>query len=154
MLGGQDVEAVGRTPDVSGTATLDGSQVTAGQVSVQVATIASDQSRRDGRFAGDIMDSAEFPTATFTLTEPLDLGEAFTSGAATTVDASGQFTMHGVTNPVTFPVTAVRNGSDVDVSGTIPVTFADYGIETPNIADFVSVQPTGEVEFLVKLAAD
>jgi hypothetical protein len=82
VLGGQDSKAVGRTPEVTGAATLDGSQVTAGEVAVSVATIASGQSRRDGRFAGDIMDTAAFPTATFRVTEPLDLGSAFTSGAA------------------------------------------------------------------------
>jgi hypothetical protein len=51
--------------------------------------------------------------------------------------------MHGVTNTATVPVTAVRNGAGIDVSGTVPVTFADYGIETPNVANFVTVQPTG-----------
>lgn len=153
VLGGQDVQAVGRTDDVTGTAALDGTAVTAARVEVQVATIASDQSRRDGRFAGDIMDTAQYPTATFTLTDAVDLGTAFGSGQASTVDATGQLTLHGVTRTVTFPVTAVRDGATITVSGAIPVTFADYGIETPTIADFVTVEPTGQVEFLLTLSA-
>jgi hypothetical protein len=47
----------------------------------------------------------------------------------------------------------VRNGADIIAPGTIPVTFADNGIETPNIADSVTVEPSGEVEFLLQLAA-
>jgi hypothetical protein len=35
------------------------------------------------------------------------------------------------------------------VSGSIPVTFSDYGVEAPSLG-FVSVQDKGTVEFLVK----
>jgi polyisoprenoid-binding protein YceI len=152
ILGGQSIDAVGRTRDVSGSATMSGSQVTAGEVTVQLATVKSDQARRDNQFTGNIMDVARYPTATFRLTEPLDLGAGFTGGDRATADATGELTVRGVTRPVTFPLTAVRNGSGIDVSGSIPVTFADFGVTPPSIGDFVTVDPTGQIEFLLALA--
>ncbi|WP_433507047.1 YceI family protein [Pseudonocardia halophobica] len=152
ILGGQSIDAVGRTRDVSGSATVSGSQVTAGDVTVQLATVKSDQARRDNQFTGNIMNVAEHPTATFRLTEPVDLGEGFSGGERATADATGELTVRGVTRPVTFPLTAIRNGTGIDVSGSVPVTFADFGVTPPSIGDVVTVDPTGQIEFLLKLA--
>lgn len=152
ILGGQSIDAVGRTRDVSGSATVSGSQVTAGDVTVQLATVKSDQARRDNQFTGTIMNVAEYPTATFRLTEPVDLDEGFAGGERATADATGELTVRGVSRPVTFPLTAIRNGAGIDVSGSVPVTFADFGVTPPSIGDFVTVDPTGRIEFLLKLA--
>jgi len=57
-----------------------------------------------------------------------------------------------VTREVTFPLTALRGGDTIDVSGSVPVTFTDFGIEPPNFGNVVKVDPTGEVEFLLKLS--
>jgi polyisoprenoid-binding protein YceI len=151
VLGGQRIDAVGRTSDVSGSATLSGTEVTAGEITVQLSTVTSDESRRDSQFTGNIMNTAQYPTAVFTLTQPLDLGSAFADGTQATVDATGELTVHGVTREVTFPLTAVRNGTGIDVSGSVPVTFADYGIDPPNIGNFVTVDDSGQIEFLLKL---
>jgi polyisoprenoid-binding protein YceI len=151
LLGGQRVDAVGRTPDVTGTVALSGTQVTSGEVTVQLSTVTSDQGRRDGQFTGNIMETATYPTSTFTLTGPLDLGADFANGATATVTATGTLTVKDVTREVSFPLTAVRDGGNLDVSGSIPVTFTDFGIEPPSIGDFVKVDPTGQVEFLLNL---
>lgn len=151
LLGGQRVDAVGRTPDVSGTVSLSGTAVTAGEVTVQMSTVTSDQGRRDGQFTGNIMETARYPTSTFTLTGPIDLGADFANGGQATVTAAGTLTVKDVTREVSFPLTAVRDGAGIDVSGSIPVTFTDFGIEPPSIGDFVRVDPTGQVEFLLAL---
>jgi polyisoprenoid-binding protein YceI len=151
LLGGQRVDAVGRTPDVSGSAQLNGTQVTAGEITVQLRTVTSDQGRRDDQFSGNIMDTARYPTAVFTLTRQADLGPDFAAGAPATVNATGTLTVKDQTREVTFPLTAVRDGADIDVSGSIPLTFTDFGIEPPSIGDFVKVDPTGQVEFLLTL---
>jgi polyisoprenoid-binding protein YceI len=130
-------------------ASTGSSPVTAGEITVQLATVESDQARRDDRFTGNIMNVAEYPTATFRLTEPLDLGEGCTGGDRATADATGELTVRGATRPVTFPLTAVRNGTGIDVSGSVPVAFADFGMTPPSIGDFVKVDPTGQIEFLL-----
>jgi polyisoprenoid-binding protein YceI len=98
------------------------------------------------------METTRYPNAVFTLTQPVDLGAQFASGARVTADATGTLTVKDVTREVTFPLTAVRDGDTLDVSGSIPVTFTDFGIEPPSFGDVVKVDPTGQVEFLLELS--
>ena len=106
-------------------------KVTAGEITVDLRTVTSDQSRRDDYFTANIMETTRYPNAVFTLTQPVDLGAEFASGA---------------------PVTAVRDGDTIDVSGAVPVTFTDFGIEPPNFGNVVRVDPTGQIEFLLTLS--
>ena len=151
VLTGQRIEAVGRTPDVTGSVQLADTRVTAGEITVDMRTIKSDRSQRDEYFVGDLMETGRFPNAVFTLTQPVDLGAEFAGSAPVTVDATGTLTVKDVTREVTFPLTAVRDGDTIDVSGAVPVTFTDFGIAPPSFGDFVKVDPTGTIEFLLEL---
>ena len=71
-------------------------------------------------------------------------------GATVSADATGNLTLHGVTKAVTFPVGVRRSAGSVAVAGTIPIRYADYGIDNPSIG-FVSVGESGTVEFLLVL---
>ncbi len=42
------------------------------------------------------------------------------------------------------------NGDGGQLSGSIPITFADYGVTAPSLG-FVTVEKTGSVEFLLNL---
>jgi polyisoprenoid-binding protein YceI len=117
-------------------------------VEVQVDSIKSDSALRDGRFAGDIMNSDEFPTATFSLTEPIEFGSIPTGDEQVTASASGELTLRGVTNPVTFDVTAQTTDGRIGVLGSIPVVFADYGIDNPSFGQ-VRTEDEGLVEFVL-----
>jgi polyisoprenoid-binding protein YceI len=152
VLTGQRIDAVGRTPDVTGSVQLADTRVTAGEVTVDLSTVKSDQDRRDEYFTGNLMETGRYPNAVFTLTRPVDLGAEFTGSAPVTADATGTLTVKDVTREVTFPLTAVRNGDSIDVSGSVPVTFTDFGIEPPSFGDFVKVDPTGQIEFLLRLS--
>ena len=109
ILFGVDTTAVGRTNQVEGTLTIDGTQVTGVEFTVDVASITSDESRRDSAFRGRVMSADEFPTASFELTEPIDVGVAPTDGTELTTQATGDLTLRGITNPVTFEVTAKQD---------------------------------------------
>jgi len=52
---------------------------------------------------------------------------------------------------VSFPLKGRRNGATIEVNGTIPVTFADYGIDNPSGGP-AQVGDTGEVEVLLAFA--
>lgn len=151
VLYGQRIDAVGRTPDVTGSVQLADTRVTAGEITVDMRSVTSDQSQRDDYFTESIMETDRYPNAVFTLTRPVELGPGFASGDRVTADATGTLTVKDVTREVTFPLTAVRDGDTLDVSGSIPVTFTDFGIEAPSFGDVVKVDPTGQVEFLVEL---
>ncbi|CAQ00972.1 YceI family protein [Clavibacter sepedonicus] len=148
VLNGTDVTVVGKTEDVTGSITVDGSTLSAATVKVDVASIATDAAPRDEYFRSTAMEVSKYPDATFTLTQPVDAAVP-ASGQVATVDATGELTMHGVTQTVTVPLQAALTDDGVQVSGSIPVTFSDYGVEAPSLG-FVSVQPQGTVEFLVK----
>jgi polyisoprenoid-binding protein YceI len=147
VLNGSDVTVTGRTDSVTGSATVDGSSITKATIEVQVADIATDSPQRDSYFRDSAMDASAFPTATFTLAEPV--ADAVPSGSATTtVRATGDLTLHGVTKRVTAELQVGLNGDGVDISGTVPVTFSDYGVQAPDLG-FVKVDDAGSVEFLV-----
>ena len=97
------------------------------------------------------------PTATFTLTSPLTIDSVPASGEVTEQTLSGDLTLAGVTKPVSVTVqlralAASSGGNDgtVEIAGQIPITFADFGMTAPNLG-FVSVEPTGTVEFSLSL---
>lgn len=147
VLNGQDVTVVGRTDDVDGTLTIDGTELTAADVTVSMITVATDNSSRDSQFL-DILKTAENPTSTFTLTEPVDIS-AVTSGVAS-VEAVGDLTVAGVTKSVTVALEAQTTADGVEVSGSIPVTFSDFGVDAPDLG-FVKVEDAGTVEMLLQL---
>ena len=81
VLLGQSQTAVGRSTSVNGHMAITGTTVTSGTFSVPLATVHSDRPLRDGQFQGRIMEVAQYPTATFTLTSPIDLTPLPADGA-------------------------------------------------------------------------
>jgi polyisoprenoid-binding protein YceI len=150
VLAGQNNVAVGRTGDITGSMTIKGSTVTAASFTVQMGTIKSDESERDAQFNGRIMDTAAYPTGTLTLTTPIKLARVPADGVIRSYRATGNLTLHGRTRPVTFTLQAERVGGEIEVSGSIPILFADWGISNPSFAGFVTTQNRGELEFLIK----
>jgi polyisoprenoid-binding protein YceI len=149
VLLGQSATAVGRTTSVAGHLTIQGTTVTAGAFSVPMATVHSDKSQRDAQFDGRIMNVAQYPTGTFTLTAPIDLAPLPADGVIRDYTAHGYLTLHGTTRSVTFTLTAERKGAQIEVAGHIPVLFAEYGIQNPSFAGFVTTQDHGLLEFLL-----
>jgi len=147
-LFGQSHTAVGRTTAVTGQLTATATEVTGTMVSVDMTQVSSDSSQRDGQFQGRIMDTAQFPTATFTLTTPIRLATTPKPGATVTETAAGTLVLHGTTHPVQVPVSAQQNGTAIQVTGSIPVTFSDYNINNPSGGP-ASVGSDGTVEFLL-----
>ena len=149
VLLGQDNVAVGRTSSVAGHLTIRQTTVTAGAFTVQMATIHSDKSRRDLQFDGRIMDVATYPTGTFTLTRSISLAPVPATGKVVTYHATGNLTLHGHTRQVTFGLSAQRTATQIRVSGSIPITFADWDIPNPSFAGFVTTDNHGVLEFLL-----
>jgi polyisoprenoid-binding protein YceI len=148
ILFGVDTEGVGRTNQITGSLAIDGTQVTDAEFVVDVATIESDDSRRDNQFRGRIMSTDEFPEAVFTLTAPIQLGTEATEGATVETTATGDLTLRGVTNPVTFDVSARLENGKIGVLGDIPVVFNDYGISNPSTGG-ITTEDNGLLEFVL-----
>jgi polyisoprenoid-binding protein YceI len=148
VLFGVDTEAVGRTNQITGSFLIDGQAVTSGSFVVDVASISSDESRRDGQFRGRIMSTDEFPEAIFTLTEPIELGTDPVEGATVSTDATGELTLRGVTNPVTFALDGRVENGRIGVLGNIPIVFEDYGVPNPSTGG-ITTEDNGLLEFVL-----
>jgi polyisoprenoid-binding protein YceI len=150
-LVGQHTTAVGRTSEVWGSLEVSGTRVTSGKFIVAMGSVKSDQSQRNARFDGPIMDVNRYPTATFTLTAPIDLTSLPISGATTQSMASGTLNLHGVSRAVTFPLQVQLRGSNVDVLADVMVPFAEWNIANPSIGGFVTTADQGTLEVLLVL---
>jgi len=147
LAGNRANTAVGRTPDVTGTLALSGTQVTSVDVSVDVSTLQSDDNRRDGQLHRQALETDQFPQATFKLMTPIDLGATPTDGQTINATATGELTLHGVSKTVQVPMDARLSGDVVTVVGSMEIQFADYSIEQPVSFAVLSIDDHGTMEF-------
>lgn len=144
-------EAVGRTPDVTGAVTIDGTTITAASFLANLEGLQSDDDRRDGQLRRQALETGQFPEASFTLTEPVDLGAVPADGATVEVTATGDLTLHGQTQSVEIPLQARLAGDVVTIAGSFPIVFADYGIDPPSSMVVLSVEDNGVMEVQLQL---
>lgn len=143
--------AVGGTNKVDGSITIDGTNVRAAGFTVDMASISSDQSRRDDQFRGRVMDVGSFPTAQFVINQAIDLGTIPAEGVGVRKIATGQLTLRGTTKSVTIDVLAMRKNGKIGIFGNIAVMFADFGIPNPSFAT-VKTDDHGVLEFILVVA--
>ena len=147
-------DAVGRTDQVTGSITLATSgsttTLTAATITVDTTSIASDESRRDNRMRNEGLQTDTYPTASFTLTQPVEVPAAALAGTASDLTLTGDLTLHGVTKSVQIPAKAQLVDGTVQVQGSLSFPLSDYSIVAPNIGGFiVSIADNGTLEFLV-----
>jgi len=138
--------AVGRTPKVTGTMTILGTTVPNASFEVDMTTLTTDDSRRDGAIKTQAIETARFPKASFVLTQPIAFNSIPADGETIEVNAIGSLTLHGVTKTVTVPLQAQRKGDVIAVVGSLEVPFADYSISQPRAASVLSVEDKGIFE--------
>ena len=147
-------DAVGRTEDVSGSITVegdgDGGQLTAGTLTVDTTTIRSDEGRRDNRLRNEGLQTDQFPTATFTVTQPVEVPAEALAGQPTDLTLVGDLTLHGVTKSVEIPAQAQLTDGRIQVAGSLTFPLSDFDISPPNVGGFIlSIADEGALEFLV-----
>jgi polyisoprenoid-binding protein YceI len=138
--------AVGRTGDVSGSFTIEGTTVTEAEFEVDLTGLTSDESLRDGQ-AQNALETSSFPTATFTLTEPLELGEEAAGGDSIEVTATGDLTVHGVTKSVAFPMEGQLVDDTIVLVGSLEFPLSDFDIDVPTTPIALSISDDGTLEF-------
>ncbi len=137
--------AVGRTDAISGDLTIDGTTVTAASFEIDLTTITTETTNRDDNVQ-DALETGQFPTATFTLAEPIELGEGAVAGDPVATTATGEMLIHGVTQTVVFDLEAQLVDDTIVVVGSTDITFSDYGVEVPTGGPVISVDDFGVLE--------
>jgi polyisoprenoid-binding protein YceI len=148
VLFGQSADAAGRTHDVTGTMTIAGTTVDDASFTADLTTLESDSDNRDNQVQGRILNTAEFPNATFALTEPIELESIPADRVPITKQATGELTIHGTTKTVTFEIKAQRIDDTIEVNGSIPITWSDYNVGAPSGGP-AQVEDSGQMEFLI-----
>jgi polyisoprenoid-binding protein YceI len=97
-------------------------------IDIDVDSIYSDSDKLTGHLKSpDFFDVAKFPQASFHSTEIKKEGEKF--------NVSGDLTMHGVTNRITFPAEIKTEGDQVSAKAQFSINRMDFGIKYPGKAD-------------------
>lgn len=139
-----DVEAVGRTSEVTGGFTIVAARVTDLAITADLGALASDKAARDSYLDRNALETSTYPRARFVVERPIRL-PARPQGTQVALRLEGRLTLHGVTRPFTIPVKAQWSGPTIDVIGTAPILLADFGISTPR-TPVVTVADRGIIE--------
>ncbi len=138
--------AVGRTSAVTGSVAVDGDRVEGADLRADMTTVHSDQARRDDALRSRAIETDRYPTARFTLVEPVALG-------ARPRQAKGTLTLHGRRAAIAVAVRGQRlSGDRLELVGSAPIRFATFAIEPPSVAGLVTVSDHGVLEFRLVLA--
>jgi polyisoprenoid-binding protein YceI len=141
-----ETEATGRTDNVTASMKIDGTTVSDVTVTADLRDLKSDNSFRDGRIRSEGLESDQFPEAKFVLTEPITLAAVPAAGETVKTEAKGKFTLHGVTKDVTMSLEGRWDGKQVQVVGSLPIAFDEYGVSAPTAPAVASVDDHGEME--------
>jgi polyisoprenoid-binding protein YceI len=143
-----DLETIsGTSIQVSGTIATDlkDPSKTSGTITIPVTSLVSGVAMRDEHMAGkDWLNAAQFPNITFAIKSLKLKGDnkALTAGSSVQADATGEFTLHGVTKTITIPVRASYRelpagqvygleGNLLRIESSFSIKLSDYGVNIP-----------------------
>ena len=156
QLMGKDLpnDAVGATNAITGTilAYPDGRIVKdSSKIVIDVRTLKSDQSRRDGFLQRRTLETEKYPTVELVPTEIRGFSGKIPASGEVTFQLLGDLTVHGVTRPTVWNVTARADGQDVAGTATTAFTFKDVGLDQPRVPVVLSVADTIKLEYDFRL---
>jgi len=148
-------DAVGRTSQITGAASLTRSQagigITAASFDVAVNTLKSDRSMRDEKIHEIGLESSRYPTATFVLSKPFTLPASASAGHVVSASVTGVFDIHGTPKRETLPVEFRLSGATLQAAGSLTFPWSEFGMTAPSIGGFVSVTGKATMEFSLRL---
>jgi len=142
-------DAVGATKSVSGALVFeaDGNLIAdQSRFVVDLATLRSDSGRRDGFVRGNTLETDQYPTAVFVPTAAQGLPSPLPRSGPVAFTLVGDLTIHGVTRPISWDVTAQAVGQSLIGSAATSFTFADFGLRIPRVAVVLSVEDNIRLE--------
>ena len=159
QLVGKDLpnDAIGVTSGITGRLIVEPSGRVlrdSSRIVVNVATLKSDQTRRDGFLRRRTLQSDSFPTVTLVPSTFQGLSSAIPAGASRSFALTGDLTVHGVTRPTTWQVTARANGPAVVGTATTAFTFKDFALDQPRVPVLLSVADTIKLEYDFRFVPD
>ncbi|PRQ12045.1 hypothetical protein C1Y63_02930 [Corynebacterium sp. 13CS0277] len=151
LLPGQEKDTSGTTHAVTGAVTIADGVVTAGEVTVDLTQIRTDVEKRDINVRRNILHTDDYPTASFTLTEPVDVASVPEDGRVGTATLTGMLTLHGTAREVTGTFDVLRTGARLVVAGDLPFDRTEFGVDSP---EFVAAKIDEQGVLNIRLALE
>lgn len=139
--------ANGRTGDVEGSVTIEGTTVTAASFSAPLDGLTSDSSLRDGR----VRSLLGGRTVSFELGEPFDAGGVPAPGEVVRIVVPGTLAIDDASREVSAELEVSVEGSRLVVRGTIDLLLSDLGIQAPRAPIVLSVSDAATIELQLHL---
>lgn len=143
-------DAVGVTTAVTGTLVIDSSGAilpAESKFTVDLTTLKSDKSRRDGYIQRRTLDTARYPSAEFVPVRFAGYPARFVAGDSAAFQLVGNLTIHGITRETTWDVLARATPDGVAGSASTAFRFEDFGMEQPRVAIVLSVKDSIALEY-------
>ena len=142
--------AVGVTHGVQGEIFIDRAhprQSRVGTITVDISQFTSDSGRRDRAIRRRWLESARYPTATFTPTAIAGLPDAIVEGQETPVRISGNLRVRDVTRPVMFSGPLKLQGATLTGTVRATIQMTDFGFDPPSILGFLKAENQATLDF-------
>jgi len=134
-------DAIGATRSVQGVIHLgdDGVLGPDSRIDVDVASLASDQRRRDDFVRRNTLQTDAHPTVTFVPQRIDGLTLPLPSEGEDEVLIHGELTIRGATRPATWTATITYREDGAHLQARTTFTFEDFGLTKPRVASVLSV---------------
>ena len=143
-------DTIGRTNAVTGQFQLNWDDLAAplgeNTFTVDLSTLKSDQSLRDGWIRDNGPQFGSFPQAVFVAESLANAPTTYTPGSEVTFDMVGQMTIRDLTTPATFAVTATYQGNTITGVAVAALKMTDFGITPPDFANTLTVKDDFEAK--------
>ena len=148
-------EAVGSTREVDGSIVLDANgAIVPGQsrIVVDLRGLTSDSRSRDNYIQRNTLETARFPTADFVIYEAPGLPTPLPSSGEAAFQLTGDLTVHGVTRPSVWQVTAQFSEQEVVGAAATRVLMTDFGMTPPRAGPVLSIEDAITLEIQLRAA--
>ncbi|MBI3362477.1 MAG: YceI family protein [Chloroflexi bacterium] len=107
---------------------------------IDLTTLRSGSNRRDGFIRRNTLETDRFPAVDFVITQQHGLPVPLPTAGQVAFQLIGDLTIHRVTRPTTWNVTAQVSGHELKGSASTTFKFGDFGMEVPRAFVVLSVE--------------
>jgi polyisoprenoid-binding protein YceI len=142
-------EAVGETRDIDGAIAFSADGVVerdASMVRIGLASLKSDEGRRDGYVRDRTLNTREFPDAFVAVNEVRGVPWPLPSSGEFSIQLVTDTTIRGVTSPLEWEATVTFDGDGVVGMAQTAFPFSTFGLSRPRLAFIISVEDSIRLE--------
>ncbi len=143
-------DAIGTTTAIAGMVVLDARgkvDTTQSKITVQLDSLKSDQSRRDGYIKGRTLETRQFPAAMLVIKDLQGLPATLPTSGTMNLNLVGDLTVHGVTKSVTWVTTVTADATGFSGRATTHLKFEDFNMTQPSVPVLAHVDNDIKLEY-------